>query len=128
MENFEALAAIALDLTKALSASDRHTRLLDALGRVIPFDAAALMRLEKDELVPLAVRGVTTDAIGRRFRIEDEPRLKSICTAQGPVLFATDDSAPDPFDGMLEGEPSGEHRIHACFGCALRVEGRLIGT
>lgn len=128
MENFEALTAIALDLTRALSASDRYGRLLSALRKVIPYDAAALMRLEKGDLVPVATKGLSADTMGRRFHVHSEPRLKVICEAQGPVRFAADDPSPDPFDGMLEGVPSGTHQIHSCLGSPLNVEGRLIGT
>lgn len=128
MENFDALALIALDLTRALSATDRYGRLLNALGRVIPYDAAALMCLENGELMPIATRGLSADTMGRRFDVRNEPRLKAICEADGPVRFASDDPSPDPFDGLLEGDPSGTHRIHACLGCPLKVEGRLIGT
>ncbi len=128
MRNFDALAAIALDLSAALSASDRRMRLLDVLRRVIPYDAAALMRIEGGELVPVASRGLLPDVMGRRFKIDGNERLRQICAAEEPVRFAADHPAPDPFDGLLEGDPAGTHRVHSCLGCSLRVEGRLIGT
>ena len=53
MDMLDTLASIAADLTAALSARDRYQRLLGALHRVIPFDAAALLRLEGDVLIPL---------------------------------------------------------------------------
>ena len=36
---------------------DRYRRLLGALNRIIPYDAAALLRLEGDVLVPVAAQG-----------------------------------------------------------------------
>lgn len=128
MDRFETLAAIALDLTAALSAGDRYTRLLRALEKVIPYDAAALMRLEGGELVPVAARGLQRDALGRRYLIEGNARLRAICSARRPVRFDADDPSPDPFDGLLEGGSSGNHRIHSCMGAPLLLEGRLIGT
>ena len=44
-KHFETLKTIALDLTAAISAEDRYTRLLDALNKVIPYDAAAHVSL-----------------------------------------------------------------------------------
>ncbi|MHC1727101.1 MAG: nitric oxide reductase transcriptional regulator NorR [Syntrophobacteraceae bacterium] len=128
MDSFDALAAISLDLTEALSAGDRYTRLLKALEKVIPYDAAALMRLNGNELVPVAARGLQPDAMGRRYLVEGNARLKAICSARGPVRFDSADPSPDPFDGLLEGVTSSNHRIHSCLGAPLRVEGRLIGT
>ena len=46
MDILDTLASIAADLTAALSAKDRYQRLLGALHRIIPFDAAALLHLE----------------------------------------------------------------------------------
>jgi len=60
------LASIAADLTAALSTKDRYQRLLGALHRIIPFDAAALLRLEGEALTPLAAHGLLPNAMGRR--------------------------------------------------------------
>ena len=40
----DSLVAIALDLTSALSADDRHDRLVGSVHRALPCDSAALMR------------------------------------------------------------------------------------
>jgi len=128
METFDTLVTIALDLTAALSAGDRYRRLLEALRSVIPYDAASLMRLEGDDLVPVSARGLSPDALGRRYRISHHPRLALICKAGEPVRFPADDPSPDPFDGLIEGDPTAMRRIHACLGCPLYVEGRLTGA
>jgi len=44
------------------------------------------------------------------------------------VRFSADDPSPDPFDGMIRGDPSAARRVHACLGCPLYVEGELIGA
>lgn len=128
METLDILVTIALDLTGALSAGDRYRRLLDALGRVIPYDAASLLRLEGEELVPVAARGLSPDALGRSYRISEHPRLARICGAREPVRFPADDPSPDPFDGLIEGDPTATRRVHACLGCPLMVEGELFGA
>jgi len=87
MKPFEVLLAIASDLTAALTARDRYGRLLESLRRVIPFDAAALLRFQGDELSVIVSYGLKLDAAERRFRISDHPRLDAICKSADPVLF-----------------------------------------
>ena len=43
MNRLDAIVSIASDLTAALSSEERYRRLLGALRRVIPYDAAALL-------------------------------------------------------------------------------------
>ncbi|SDP50089.1 nitric oxide reductase transcriptional regulator NorR [Desulforhopalus singaporensis] len=128
MDKLETLAAIALDLTAEISAEDRYDRLLEALHRAIPYDAATLLRVEKNRLIPLAARGLTPDAMGRVYERKDHPRLDIICNSSRPVLFSQDSSLPDPFDGMLAVDPKGLHHIHACLGCPLYVHDKLVGV
>jgi anaerobic nitric oxide reductase transcription regulator len=44
------------------------------------------------------------------------------------VRFAADSPLPDPFDGLLVPPPAASARIHACLGCPLIVDDRLIGA
>ena len=128
MDALDALLPIALDLTGALTAQNRYQRLLEAVRRVVPCDAAALLRLEGNELVSLAIHGLRADVLGRRFRLDEHPRLERICRDDEPVRFAPDSPLPDPFDGMLLTDPTATARVHACLGCPLRVEGELVGA
>ncbi len=128
MDMLDALVAIAADLTAALSAKDRYLRLLSALNRVIPYDAAALLHLEGDLLVPVASRGLSLDAMGRRYARNDHPRLDIICNSTEPVRFPADTTLPDPFDGLLADDADALHHIHACLGCPLYVDNNLIGA
>jgi len=120
--------AIALDITSAQSAEERNRRLLASLRNVIPFDAAALMRLDGDALIPAAAHGLSPSALGRRYVLREHPRFEIICKSQEPVLFPPDTSLPDPFDGLLLDDPRATGRIHACLGCSLQVHGELIGA
>jgi anaerobic nitric oxide reductase transcription regulator len=124
----EVLLAIAGDLTAALGADDRYERLLAAVRRAIPCDAACLLRLEGDELVPLAVHGLAPGALQQRFARREHPRLDVILRSPEPVLFPTDSALADPFDGLVEADPHALHGIHACLGCALREGGEVVGA
>ena len=128
MDKLDTLAAIATNLTTTLSAEDRYQRLLDALRIAIPYDAAALFRVEGDILIPLAARGLTPDAMGREYSRIHHPRLDTICKSREPVLFSQDSSLPDPFDGLLITTPQVTNRIHACLGCPLYVNEQLVGV
>ena len=128
MSTLRPILDIAIDLTSALSASDRYERLLQAVHRVIPYDAASLLRLDGDRLTPVASWGLTEDAMGRQYPLDENPRLAIICGSDQPVLFPSDTTIPDPFDGLLEEDPRADTGVHACLGCPLRVDGELIGA
>jgi transcriptional regulator with GAF, ATPase, and Fis domain len=98
----DSLITIAMDMTAALTAEERSQRLLKALHREIPYDAAALFRVQQDELVITAATGLSPDAMGRRFRLKGHPRLDIICTAREPVRFPGDSQLPDPFSDGRE--------------------------
>lgn len=128
MSKFDTLAAIATNLTAILSAEDRYQRLLDALHIAIPYDAAALLRIQDDTLIPLAAKGLTPDALGRQYQRKLHPRLDIICNSSEPVLFSKDSTLPDPFDGLIAPVPESTQHIHACLGCPLHVGDRLVGV
>jgi anaerobic nitric oxide reductase transcription regulator len=128
MDKIDILINIALDLTAALDAESRYQRLLESLQRIIPYDAAALLRAEGDELSIKAAKGLTDDARGRRFLRKEHPRLDIICSAKEPVRFPADTRLPDPFDGLLADAVLAENRIHSCLGCPLFAQKSLIGV
>src|SRR5262245_40813751 len=120
------LLAIALDMTTALSSEDRSRRLVAAVRRALPCDAAVLLRLEGEDLIPLAAHGLSEDVLGRRFPRREHPRLDIVCRAAGPTLFPAESDLPDPYDGWLVDGP--ELHVHSCLGCPLRIEGELVGV
>src|SRR5512145_1242118 len=126
--SLSALLDIARDLTAALGAQDRYDRLLAAIRRVLPCDAACLLRLEGDALVPVAGHGLALEALARRYARSENPRLDIILRSADPVRFAPDSPLPDPFDGLLEQDPHALEHIHACLGCALTEGGEVIGA
>jgi anaerobic nitric oxide reductase transcription regulator len=128
LSTLDTLVSIAVDLTATLSAKDRYQRLLATLQRVIPYDAAALLRVDGDLLIPMAARGLSKDAMGREYSRKAHPRLDIICNATQPVLFPADNALPDPFDGLMVKDTAILGHIHACLGCPLRVDDKLIGV
>ncbi len=122
------LLPIALDITASLSTTDRYRRLIEVVRSALPCDAVALLRLESDELVPVAALGLSEDIYGRRFRRSEHPRLDSICASEGPTVFPSDSPLPDPYDGLIEDAPNLTDLVHSCLGCPLRVEGELVGV
>ena len=128
MSHLDTLVSIALDLTSAIHADQRYRRLLEALRRVIPYDASALLRLHGDELIPVVSCGLSPDAMGRRFALSEHPRLEIICKSTKPILFPVDSELADPFDGLMADDAGQFKRVHACLGCPLRVGDELIGA
>ena len=123
-----ALLEIARDLTASLAARDRYARLLAAIRRALPCDAACLLRLEGDELVPVAGHGLVGEALARRYDRRQHPRLDAILRSPDPVRFPPHSPLPDPFDGMLTEDPHALRHIHACLGCALTEGGEVVGA
>jgi len=117
---------IASGLVGQLTSEQRYARILHGIRRLIACDSAALLRLQGDALVPIACEGLVPECASQRFVIAEHPRLAQFMRDRRPVRI-TDPSIPDPFDGLLASDlPSG--RVHACMGCALVVDGQVIGV
>jgi len=122
------LMQIARDLTASLAADDRYARLLTAVTRVIPCDAACLLRLEGNELIPVAGRGLAPEAMTRAFDRREHPRLDTILRSLDPVLFPEDSPLADPFDGLLAADSKARLHVHACLGCRLTEGEQVVGA
>jgi anaerobic nitric oxide reductase transcription regulator len=123
----EPLVEVALDLAADLAAEERYQRLVGVARKLVACDAIALLRLEGDALVPVAVEGLRGEAIARRFSPLEFPRLAKILAARGPVHF-DDDDTPDPFAGLFSDRGDVLSHPHACMGCPLVADGQLIGA
>ncbi|MGF1909949.1 nitric oxide reductase transcriptional regulator NorR [Vibrio kasasachensis] len=119
-----------LDMTAGLASGhndqERFNKLLDAIRKAVQCDCVALLGLQGDTLLPLAIQGVTRDTLGRRFKVSDHPRFEQICQAKSVVRFDADSSLPDPFDGLLL-DYDGELPMHACMGLPLIYADQLLG-
>lgn len=97
--------------------------LLELVARRLPCDACAVLRLDGDRLVPLATRGLSPDTLGRRFRLDEHPRLRAIVeSGEALTRFPADSPLPDPYDGLIPDRLDRLH-VHDCVGAPLRTAG-----
>ncbi len=122
------LVRIAVNLTRSLCGTDRYQRLLEAVRSVVRCDATAMLALRDGELIPLAVHGLLPQVLGMRFALDDHPRLAQVVASREPIRFPADSDLPDPFDGLVEGEPTALHDVHDCLGCPLVADGQVVGV
>ena len=124
----DGLLAVALDLAGSLAAADRYQRIAAAVRSVVPCDSAALLRLEGGVLIPVGVDGLVPETVGKRFPVAEHPRLARVL-AGGGVVRLSGSPLPDPFDGLLLAAGANPlHRVHACMGTALVIEGEVVGV
>lgn len=124
---FDSLRSIITDLSRDLPAEQRYQQLLNAILRIFPCDAAALLRLEGKQLRPLAINGMSEDTMGRRFIVDQHPRLARLLHSREPVRFAADSDLPDPYDGLME-TSNQEMHIHDCMGMSLYIDEKPWGA
>ncbi|WP_249422036.1 nitric oxide reductase transcriptional regulator NorR [Marinomonas lutimaris] len=122
-----ALLSFALDLASAVTQPNRFEQLVYAVRATINCDAVVLLANNNGVLTPLAQRGLSEDLMGRRFIIDEHPRLKAICSGHYPVRFPAESPLPDPYDGMVLGHDE-NLPVHSCMGVPLYLEGKLIGV
>jgi anaerobic nitric oxide reductase transcription regulator len=122
------LLGVAQDLTASMATTDRYNRLLDAVRRVIPCDAACLLRTDGRYLTPVAGFGLSSSALSRRYDRREHPRLDLILSSATPVRFPPDATIPDPFDGEIVGAIDAHDRVHACMGATLKAGDDVVGA
>ncbi len=115
------------DLSRQVSPQQRYQHLLQKLRVLFPCDACALLKQEENYLIPMAINGLSEDTLGRRFLIEEQPRLQMILESQGLVRFAADSFLPDPYDGLIESCDL-KLQVHDCMGVTLYIDGKAWGV
>ena len=121
------LFEIAVDLAASLRTDERFERLLQATLKVIPCDAAAILKLEHHQLYPIAQVGLKREADGRHFHVGAHPRLEQIIGHRGVTRFDQTSTLPDPYDGLVE-VIEGNLPVHACMGAPLIIGGETWGV
>ena len=124
---FTAFITIVNDLSRQLPAQQRYQRLLKTMMQLFPCDACALLKLEQNHLVPLAIEGLSEDTLGRRFLLTEQPRLATILANPSITRFAADCQLPDPYDGLIENHTNQLH-VHDCMGVTLNIDGQAWGV
>ena len=128
MENkHQALTQLAIDLTLSVSSQDRFKRLLSVIRKLFNCDASALLAFKHQQFSPLAINGLYDEVLGRRFNIQEHPRLEAIARAGDIVRFPADSELPDPYDGLIKNH-NGELNVHSCIGLPLIANDHLIGA
>ena len=123
----QALTQLAIDLTTSVSGQDRFERLLAVIRNLFKCDASALLAFQQQQFTPLAINGLYDEVLGRRFNIQEHPRLEAIARAGDVVRFPSDSKLPDPYDGLIPNH-EGELNIHSCLGLPLLANDHLIGA
>jgi anaerobic nitric oxide reductase transcription regulator len=103
-----------------------HAELLSAVRAIAQADAAALLRLEGEVLLPVAVQGLNEEVLGRRFPVQAHPRLALLLRSPQGLRLPADCALPDPYDGLVAQQPE-ILPVHDCMGAPLRVLGEPWG-
>lgn len=117
----DSMISVVSDLSLQMTPETRFERLLKALVRAFPCDAAALLRLKDSVLYPLVTLGLSDDTVGRCFQVEEHPRFTRIMMSREPVRFLADSDLPDPYDGLI-GQAEAPLHVHDCMGVALYID------
>lgn len=123
----QALTQLAIDLTNSVSSRDRFERLLSVIRKLFNCDASALLAFQEQHFSPLAINGLYEEVLGRRFNIQEHPRLEAIARAGDIVRFPADSKLPDPYDGLIPNHKD-ELNVHSCIGLPLLANDHLIGA
>lgn len=121
------LIDMTIGLARGDNDQDRFNNLLDAIRKAIQCDCVALLSLQGDTLIPLAMQGLTRDTLGRRFKIDEHPRFSLICESKTAVRFDANSDLPDPFDNLLL-DYEGDLPMHSCMGLPLIYADKLLGV
>lgn len=128
MDKVDIVTKLATLLTSAIDPEERHRIILEAFHDLVQGDAVALLRMDGQALTIVACLGLSPDAMGRRFKLTEHPRLNVICNSKDAVVFASDCTLSDPYDGLIETDGSAAARVHSCMGIPLFLNRRLIGV
>lgn len=120
--------SIVADLVADLPYAIRAQRLVNSIREFFSCDAVGLLKIDGDSLTPIAMQGLTLEALGRRFLISQHARLASILSTRSPVRFLPGNPLPDPYDGLLEHHADQALPVHDCMGISLHLEGQLWGA
>lgn len=103
----------------------RYHTLLREFQSWLSCDAVALLKCEGELLLPVAFVGLGVEMRGRRFVLNQHPRLQRILQSDEVTRFDCDAALPDPYDGLI-GE-RGHLLVHDCMGFRIDIDGQCWG-
>ncbi|MDP5253004.1 MULTISPECIES: nitric oxide reductase transcriptional regulator NorR [unclassified Vibrio] len=115
-------------LHQPMTPIQRWQALVDHIQHHLPCSAVGLLKCEGDQLKPLAVAGLVTSTLGRRFILAEHPRLAQIFASDDLVHFDADSPLPDPYDGALHHDDNPALPVHDCMGITLSLQGKRWGV
>jgi anaerobic nitric oxide reductase transcription regulator len=116
------------DLTAEFPRAVRQDRLVSAIRSHLGCGAVGLLKRDGDALCPVAVAGLSPETLGRRFDIQQHPRLSAILAQRSVVYFEPGSPLPDPYDGLLESKLGKPLPVHDCMGISLYQDAQCWGV
>ncbi len=120
----ETLREVAETITSSLDLETVLHAILTDLRRVLPYDAASVLLLEREDTVVVqAAQGLPSvvGTQGEEFCLADSERLSQLAEVNHPIVFHCEDGA-GCYHALLDLPPE-----HACLGAPLIARGELIG-
>src|SRR5690554_3486545 len=128
MHDVTLLETLIADLVTDLPAVIRLEKVVKTLRTHFHCGAVVILKHDQDMLRPIASVGLAREALGRRFLVQQHPRLACILGSRETVRFEPDSHLADPYDGLIEDSPDGHLAVHDCMGISLHVEGKCWGV
>lgn len=116
------------DLALELEPAVRMQRLVTLLQAQFSCSAVVLLQLDGEYLRPKAAVGLPHEVLGRNFVVQQHPRLAEILKQNTAVQFAHESTLPDPYDGLLQENPTQPLPVHDCVGISLYCAERCWGV
>jgi anaerobic nitric oxide reductase transcription regulator len=92
---------------------------MEALAEATHADSCSMLQLRGQDLVPVAIHGLSPDTLGRRFPVVEHPRLQALMRSVDVLRFPAASPLPDPFDGLIPN--AADHlRVHDCAGARIK--------
>src|SRR5690554_6556454 len=128
MHDVTLLETLIADLVTDLPAVIRLEKVVKTLRTHFHCGAVVILKHDQDMLRPIASVGLAREALGRRFLVQQHPRLACILGSRETIRFEPDSPLPDPYDGLIEDSPDGHLAVHDCMGISLHIEGKIWGV
>ncbi|MFC3024506.1 nitric oxide reductase transcriptional regulator NorR [Vibrio zhugei] len=108
--------------------TERLQQLVTDIQESLACSAVGVLQLDGEQLKPLALTGVVSTTMGRRFTIQEHPRLARILASRELVHFTEQCVLPDPYDGLLDTYQGRPLPVHDCMGISLWLNDALWGV